>query len=100
MSVQGLVDEAGDATVDDDGVAVCVVVCLGDSLGLIVISSQVERFVQLVGLAVPVRLVDVVGLRTVDRVVGDNVGVAPRPESRMTVAEVGQGGLDGLAACR
>ena len=99
VSVQGLVDEAGDATVDDDGVTVRVVVCLGDSLGLIVISSQVERFVQLAGLAVPVRLVNVAGLRDVDCIVGDNVGVAARTESRVPVAEVGEGCLDGFAAC-
>ena len=99
VSVQCLVDEAGDATVDDDGVTVRVVVCLGDSLGLIVISSQVERFVQLAGLAVPVRLVNVAVLRDVDCIVGDHVGVAARTESRVPVTEVGEGGLDGFAAC-
>lgn len=100
VSVQGLVDELGDTTVNDDGVTVRVVVCLGDSLGLIVISSQIERLVQIVGLAVPVRLVNVAGLRDVDRVVGDNVGVAPSLESRVPVAKVGENGLDGLTSCR
>lgn len=55
---------------------------------------------QLAGLAVPVRLVNVAGLRDVDRVVDDNVGVAPRPESRVPVAKVGENGLDGLTSCR
>ena len=100
VSVQGLVDELGDTTVNDDGVTVRVVVCLGDSLGLIVISSQIERLVQIVGLAVPVRLVNVAGLRTVERIVGDNVGVAARLERRVAVAEVGEGVLDSLAARR
>lgn len=90
VSVQRIVDNASNATVNDDGAAVRVVVFLGDSLGLIVISSQVERFVQ---------LVNVVGLRTVDRVVGDNVGVAARTESRVSVAKIGHGRLDGLTAC-
>lgn len=97
VSVQGLVDELGDTTVNDNGVTVLVIVGLTNSIGLI-IGSHVERFVQLAGLAVPVRLVKIVGLRTVDRVVGDHVGVAPSAESRVPVAEVGEGGLDGLTA--
>ena len=100
VSVQHIVDNASNATVNDDGVTVRVVVCLGDSLGLIVISSQIERLAQIAGLAVPVRLVNVAGLRDVDRVVGDNVGVAPRPESRVPVAKVGEGGLNGFASRR
>lgn len=55
---------------------------------------------QIAGLAVPVRLVNVACLRTVERIVGDNVGVAPSAESRVPVAKVGEGGLDGLAARR
>ena len=99
VSVQGLVDELGDEAVNDNGVTVLVIVGFTNSLGLILV-SHVERFVQLVGLTVPTRLVNIAGLRTVERVVGDNVGFAARLERRVAIAEVGEGGLDGLAARR
>ena len=100
VSVQCLVDGKSNTTVNNNGVAVRVVVCFADRISLTLIGSHVERFVQLAGLAAPVRLVKIVGLRTVDRVVGDHVGVAPCLENRVSVAEVGHGGLDGLTARR
>ena len=91
---------AGNAVVDNNGVAVFAVVCFVNRFGLVCSVAEMEVRVEFTGRSIPVFGAQISVLLDVQVAVYDVVGVSTYLERRVPVAKVGEGGLNGFTSRR